>query len=187
MKNLSQIVKSGYWGGGGSHDIATLTSALPSELGGRRATAAGQAPSSGGSAAASSSAELQDREPPGGAHQGTMDDPYLKHCLVGFSQHLALISNSCQVEYCIQSGIFTGGALPPAQLPPYIRHDPGLGGGGGLSGTATGLAAYGSRRHKAKGYRTVEEGQSLVPDSSAYGTATELGGRCQPDPESQTG
>ncbi|CAM4569562.1 unnamed protein product [Lepidochelys olivacea] len=68
---------------------------------------------------------LQNREPPGGTHLGTMDDPYLKCCLVGFSQHLALISNSCQVEYCIQSGIFTGGALSPAQLPPYIRHDPG--------------------------------------------------------------
>ncbi|CAM5119012.1 unnamed protein product [Eretmochelys imbricata] len=58
----------------------------------------------------------------------------------------------------------------------------GLGGGGGLTGTAMGLAilialaAYGSWRHKAKGYRTVEEGQSLVPDSSAYGPAAELGG-----------
>lgn len=181
--------------------------------------------------------------PLAGAHQGTVNDPYLKRCPAGFSQHLALISDGCQVEYCVQSGIFTGGALPPVRLPPYTRPpamnlvdtdtvlvtnangerswvkdaqtqlwrlgDPtetrraaGLGGGGGLSGKATAgvtvavttglailiaLAVYGSRRYKARGYRTVEEGQSLVPDSSAYSTAAELGERCQQDPESQTG
>ncbi|XP_053882522.1 macrophage-expressed gene 1 protein [Malaclemys terrapin pileata] len=181
--------------------------------------------------------------PLAGSHQGTVNDPYLKRCPAGFSQHLALISDGCQVEYCVQSGIFTGGALPPARLPPYTRPpamtlvdmdtvlvtnadgerswvkdaqtqmwrlgDPtetrraaGLGGGGGLSGKETAgvtvavttglailiaLAVYGSRRYKARGYRTVEEGQSLVPDSSVYDTAAELGERCQQDPESQTG
>uniref|UniRef100_A0A8C3RVS2 Macrophage-expressed gene 1 protein n=1 Tax=Chelydra serpentina TaxID=8475 RepID=A0A8C3RVS2_CHESE len=169
--------------------------------------------------------------PLAGSHQGTVDDPYLKRCPAGFSQHLALISDSCQVEYCVQSGIFTGGALPPARLPPYTRPpamtlvgidtvlvtnadgerswvkdaqtqlwrlgDPaetrraaGLGGGGGLSGKETAgitvavttglailiaLAIYGSRRHKARGYHTVEEGQSLVPDSSADLCAQESG------------
>ncbi|XP_032631727.1 macrophage-expressed gene 1 protein [Chelonoidis abingdonii] len=181
--------------------------------------------------------------PLAGAHQGTVDDPYLKRCPAGFSQHLALISDGCQVEYCVQSATFTGGALPPVRLPPYTRppamtlvdtdtvlvtnangerswvkdaqtqlwrlgdptetrHAAGLGGGGGLSGKATAgvtvavttglailiaLAIYGSRRYKARGYRTVEEGQSLMPDSSAYGTAAELGEQCQQDPESQMG
>lgn len=181
--------------------------------------------------------------PLAGAHQGTANDPYLKRCPAGFSQHLALISDGCQVDYCVQSGIFTGGALPPARLPPYTRppaiasvgtdtvlvtsvdgarswvkdaqtqlwrlggpaetrRAAGLGGGGGLSGGETAgvtvgvttglafliaLAIYGSRRLKARGYRRVEEGQSLIPGSAAYGTAAELGESCQPDPESQIG
>ncbi|XP_074852172.1 macrophage-expressed gene 1 protein [Carettochelys insculpta] len=176
-----------------------------------------------------------------GGHRGTLDDPYPKRCPVGFSQHLALISDSCQVEYCVQSGIFSGGALPQARLPPYTR-PPALPSaatdtilvtsadgarswvkdaqtqlwrlgepaetrraaglvGGGLSGKetagvtagiTTGLALliaaaiYGSRRYKARGYRRVGEGQSLVPETAPYGAAAELGERSPADPESQT-
>ncbi|CAK6449332.1 unnamed protein product [Pipistrellus nathusii] len=47
--------------------------------------------------------------------------PALKKCPGSFSQHLALISDGCQVSYCVKSGIFTGGSLPPARLPPYTR------------------------------------------------------------------
>ncbi|XP_030874621.1 macrophage-expressed gene 1 protein [Leptonychotes weddellii] len=47
--------------------------------------------------------------------------PSLKKCPGGFSQHLALISDGCQVSYCVKAGLFTGGALPPARLPPYTR------------------------------------------------------------------
>ncbi|XP_024414906.2 macrophage-expressed gene 1 protein [Desmodus rotundus] len=47
--------------------------------------------------------------------------PALKKCPGGFSQHLAFISDGCQVSYCVKSGLFTGGALPPARLPPYTR------------------------------------------------------------------
>ncbi|NXE06478.1 MPEG1 protein, partial [Lophotis ruficrista] len=54
-------------------------------------------------------------------HQGTAEDPHPKSCPPGFSQHLALISDSCQVDYCVQAGIFTGGSLPPARLPPFTR------------------------------------------------------------------
>ncbi|XP_005155217.2 macrophage-expressed gene 1 protein [Melopsittacus undulatus] len=54
-------------------------------------------------------------------HQGTAKDLHAKKCPPGFSQHLALISNSCQVEYCVQAGILTGGSLPPAHLPPFTR------------------------------------------------------------------
>ncbi|XP_026887494.2 macrophage expressed 1, tandem duplicate 1 [Electrophorus electricus] len=42
-------------------------------------------------------------------------------CPPQFSQHLAAISDGCQVLYCVQSGIFTGGELPPIQLPPFTR------------------------------------------------------------------
>lgn len=45
----------------------------------------------------------------------------LKKCPRGFSQHLALISDGCQVSYCVKAGLFTGGSLPPARLPPYTR------------------------------------------------------------------
>ncbi|KAK2100406.1 Macrophage-expressed protein 1 protein [Saguinus oedipus] len=45
----------------------------------------------------------------------------LKKCPGGFSQHLALISDGCQVSYCVKSGLFTGRSLPPARLPPFTR------------------------------------------------------------------
>lgn len=47
--------------------------------------------------------------------------PSLKKCPGGFSQHLAFISDGCQVSYCVKAGIFTGGSLPPARLPPFTR------------------------------------------------------------------
>ncbi|XP_050191333.1 macrophage-expressed gene 1 protein [Myiozetetes cayanensis] len=59
--------------------------------------------------------------PLAGWHQGTAEDPHAKGCPPGFSQHLALISDSCQVEFCVQAGLFTGGSLPPARLPPFTR------------------------------------------------------------------
>ncbi|KFU90044.1 Macrophage-expressed 1, partial [Chaetura pelagica] len=59
--------------------------------------------------------------PLAGQHQGTAEDPYTKSCPPGFSQHLALISDSCQVQFCVQAGIFTGGSLPPTRLPPFTR------------------------------------------------------------------
>ncbi|XP_028824690.1 macrophage-expressed gene 1 protein-like isoform X2 [Denticeps clupeoides] len=46
---------------------------------------------------------------------------YQPHCPPGFSQHLAAISDGCQVLYCVQSGIFTGGELLPIHLPPFTR------------------------------------------------------------------
>ncbi|XP_068004548.1 macrophage-expressed gene 1 protein [Melanerpes formicivorus] len=59
-------------------------------------------------------------------HQGTTEDSYAKGCPPGFSQHLALISDSCLVQHCIQAGIFTAGSLPPARLPPFTRPSPSL-------------------------------------------------------------
>lgn len=56
-----------------------------------------------------------------GSHNGTENDPYPKRCPVGFSQHMALISDGCQVEYCVQAGLFTEGPLPQARLPPFTR------------------------------------------------------------------
>uniref|UniRef100_A0A8C1YPH9 Macrophage-expressed gene 1 protein n=1 Tax=Cyprinus carpio TaxID=7962 RepID=A0A8C1YPH9_CYPCA len=42
-------------------------------------------------------------------------------CLPQFSQHLAAISDGCQILYCVQSGVFTGGELKPIRLPPFTR------------------------------------------------------------------
>ncbi|KAL7828417.1 hypothetical protein SRHO_G00320510 [Serrasalmus rhombeus] len=46
-------------------------------------------------------------------------------CPPQFSQHLAAISDGCQILYCVQSGVFTGGELLPIHLPPFIR-PPGI-------------------------------------------------------------
>lgn len=50
-----------------------------------------------------------------------LEAPSLRKCPGGFSQHLAIISDGCQVSYCVKAGLFTGGTLPPARLPPYTR------------------------------------------------------------------
>ncbi|XP_036420609.1 macrophage-expressed gene 1 protein-like [Colossoma macropomum] len=42
-------------------------------------------------------------------------------CPPQFSQHLAAISDGCQILYCVQSGVFTGGELLPIHLPPFKR------------------------------------------------------------------
>ncbi|KAL7885053.1 hypothetical protein AOLI_G00078230 [Acnodon oligacanthus] len=42
-------------------------------------------------------------------------------CPPQFSQHLAAISDGCQILYCVQSGVFTGGELLPIHLPPFTR------------------------------------------------------------------
>ncbi|XP_051509280.1 macrophage-expressed gene 1 protein-like [Myxocyprinus asiaticus] len=42
-------------------------------------------------------------------------------CPPQFSQHLAAISDGCQVLYCVQSGVFTGGQLTPVRLPPFTK------------------------------------------------------------------
>lgn len=42
-------------------------------------------------------------------------------CPPQFSQHLAAISDGCQVLYCVMSGVFTGGQLKPVHLPPFTR------------------------------------------------------------------
>lgn len=43
-----------------------------------------------------------------------------KHrCPPKFSQHLAAVSDGCEILYCVQSKLFTGGQLLPVRLPPF--------------------------------------------------------------------
>ncbi|XP_048066401.1 macrophage expressed 1, tandem duplicate 2 [Megalobrama amblycephala] len=42
-------------------------------------------------------------------------------CPPQYSQHLAAISDGCQVLYCVQSAEFTGGQLKPIRLPPFTK------------------------------------------------------------------
>ncbi|KAM6977896.1 macrophage-expressed gene 1 protein-like [Aplochiton taeniatus] len=44
-----------------------------------------------------------------------------RRCPAQFSQHLATVSDGCEILYCVQSGLFTGGQLLPIRLPPYTR------------------------------------------------------------------
>ncbi|XP_041956212.1 macrophage-expressed gene 1 protein-like [Alosa sapidissima] len=60
--------------------------------------------------------------PFGGFFSCKSGNPLMKghsRCPPKFSQHLAAISDGCQVLYCVQSGIFTGGQLLPIHLPPF--------------------------------------------------------------------
>uniref|UniRef100_A0A1A8J078 Macrophage-expressed gene 1 protein n=1 Tax=Nothobranchius kuhntae TaxID=321403 RepID=A0A1A8J078_NOTKU len=42
-------------------------------------------------------------------------------CPPKFSQHLATVSDGCEILYCVQSGLFTGGELLPIRLPPFTK------------------------------------------------------------------
>ncbi|XP_041855220.1 macrophage expressed 1, tandem duplicate 1 [Melanotaenia boesemani] len=44
-----------------------------------------------------------------------------RRCPPKFSQHLATVSDGCEILYCVQSGIFTGGQLLPIHLPPFTK------------------------------------------------------------------
>lgn len=42
-------------------------------------------------------------------------------CPPRFSQHVATVSDGCEILYCVQSGLFTGGELKPIRLPPFTK------------------------------------------------------------------
>ncbi|KAM9394049.1 macrophage expressed 1, tandem duplicate 1 [Pholidichthys leucotaenia] len=42
-------------------------------------------------------------------------------CPPEFSQHLATVSDGCEILYCVASGLFIGGELDPIRLPPYTN------------------------------------------------------------------
>ncbi|KAG7255829.1 hypothetical protein CRUP_033531 [Coryphaenoides rupestris] len=42
-----------------------------------------------------------------------------RRCPAEFSQHLATVSDGCEILYCVQSGLFTSGQLLPIHLPPF--------------------------------------------------------------------
>lgn len=44
-----------------------------------------------------------------------------RRCPPKFSQHLASVSDGCEILYCVQSGLFTGGQLLPIRLPPFTK------------------------------------------------------------------
>uniref|UniRef100_A0A3Q1IY81 Macrophage-expressed gene 1 protein n=1 Tax=Anabas testudineus TaxID=64144 RepID=A0A3Q1IY81_ANATE len=44
-----------------------------------------------------------------------------RRCPPKFSQHLATVSDGCEILYCVQSGLFTGGQLLPIHLPPFVK------------------------------------------------------------------
>ncbi|XP_030000457.1 macrophage-expressed gene 1 protein-like [Sphaeramia orbicularis] len=44
-----------------------------------------------------------------------------RRCPPKFSQQLATVSDGCEILYCVQSGLFTGGQLRPVRLPPFIK------------------------------------------------------------------
>ncbi|KAI3372771.1 hypothetical protein L3Q82_023237, partial [Scortum barcoo] len=46
---------------------------------------------------------------------------FQRRCPPKFSQHLATVSDGCEILYCVQSGLFTGGELLPINLPPFTK------------------------------------------------------------------
>ena len=46
--------------------------------------------------------------------------PYPKSCPEGFSQHLALVDDDCEIKYCLRSGALSSILETPIQRPPYM-------------------------------------------------------------------
>ncbi|XP_047448688.1 macrophage-expressed gene 1 protein-like [Mugil cephalus] len=62
--------------------------------------------------------------PFGGLFSCQSNNPLAKYqhsCPPKFSQHLATVSDGCEILYCVQSGLFTGGQLLPIRLPPFTK------------------------------------------------------------------
>ncbi|XP_038137438.1 macrophage-expressed gene 1 protein-like [Cyprinodon tularosa] len=62
--------------------------------------------------------------PFGGLFSCQSGNPLAKNqnrCPPKFSQHLATVSDGCEILYCVQSGLFTGGELQPIRLPPFTK------------------------------------------------------------------
>ena len=51
-------------------------------------------------------------------YDGTTSFPH--ECPQGFSQHLAVVDDGCQVNYCIKTGALVAQALPKVKRPPFI-------------------------------------------------------------------
>ncbi|XP_020385693.1 macrophage-expressed gene 1 protein [Rhincodon typus] len=51
----------------------------------------------------------------------TEPSAYPKKCPKGYSQHRAIISDGCQILYCVKSGAFDGFNLPRINLPPFSQ------------------------------------------------------------------
>lgn len=47
-----------------------------------------------------------------------------KRCPDGFSSHLALVDQGCQINYCVQTGSMAGPVLPPIKRPPFVPAPP---------------------------------------------------------------
>ncbi|XP_053378742.1 macrophage-expressed gene 1 protein-like [Mercenaria mercenaria] len=45
---------------------------------------------------------------------------YPHSCPFGYSQHLAVVDDGCEIEYCIRSGAITTQQLPRIRLPPFM-------------------------------------------------------------------
>ena len=53
-----------------------------------------------------------------GNSSDTSPDP--RECPQGFTQHLALVDNNCEVSYCLRSGTLAGIQRMPVKLPPFM-------------------------------------------------------------------
>ena len=45
-----------------------------------------------------------------------------RRCPTGYSQHLAVIEQSCEINYCTKTGSFDEKGLPPVKLPPFRKY-----------------------------------------------------------------
>lgn len=52
--------------------------------------------------------------------QNSGSDHWPKGCPSGYSQHIATVENSCEIDYCVVADAFSNHGLPPLRQPPYM-------------------------------------------------------------------
>ena len=53
------------------------------------------------------------------AKQSASPSGWLRGCPKGYSQHLATVEDSCEINYCVKADAFSDQGLPPAMRPPF--------------------------------------------------------------------
>lgn len=55
------------------------------------------------------------------AKRSSVSSTWPKTCPPGFSQHLAMVDDGCEINFCLKAGVLNDEGLIPIKRPPYIR------------------------------------------------------------------
>ena len=54
-------------------------------------------------------------------HRSTVSSTWPKICPLGFSQHLVMVDDSCEVNFCLKAGVLNDQGVIPIRRPPFMK------------------------------------------------------------------